>query len=149
MSENIHVVCPHCDAVNRVPVARLPAGGQCGKCHAPLFTGTPVALDERRFATHLARNDLPLIVDFWAPWCAPCRMMAPVFEEAARRLEPRARPIKINTEEAQGLAMQFGIRSIPTLVVFQNGRESGRTAGAMDLASLMSWANPLLATHGP
>jgi thioredoxin 2 len=139
MSESVHVVCPHCDAVNRVPRARLAAGAKCGRCHAPLFTGTPVALDERRFATHLGRSDLPLVVDFWAPWCAPCRMMAPIFEEAARTLEPSARLVKVDTEQAQGLAMQFGIRSIPTLAVFRGGREVARTAGAMDLASLLAW----------
>ncbi len=139
MSETIHVVCPHCDAVNRLPRARLEAGAKCGKCHRLLFTRAPLALDAGRFATHLARSELPLVVDFWAPWCAPCRMMAPVFDEAARQLEPNARLVKVNTEEAQGLAMQFGIRSIPTLAVFQGGRELGRTAGAMDLATLMSW----------
>ncbi|MBK1732082.1 thioredoxin TrxC [Thiococcus pfennigii] len=139
MSESVHVVCPHCDAVNRVPRARLAAGAKCGRCHAPLFAGTPVALDERRFATHLGRSDLPLVVDFWAPWCAPCRMMAPIFEEAARTLEPGARLVKVDTEQAQGLAMQFAIRSIPTLAVFRGGREVARTAGAMDLASLLAW----------
>lgn len=139
MSESVHVVCPHCDAVNRVPQHRLGAGAKCGKCHEKLFAGAPTALDERRFATHAGRSDLPLVVDFWAPWCAPCRMMAPVFEEAARQLEPAARLVKVNTEEAQGLAMQLGIRSIPTLAVFQRGRELGRTAGAMDLASLVAW----------
>ncbi|AGA91083.1 thioredoxin [Thioflavicoccus mobilis 8321] len=144
MSENVHVVCPHCDAVNRVPRPRLGAGAKCGKCHGPLFTGAPVALDERRFATHLGRSDLSLVVDFWATWCAPCRMMAPIFEEAARTLEPSARLVKVDTEQAQGLAMQFGIRSIPTLAVFRGGREVARTAGAMDLASLLAWVRPHL-----
>jgi thioredoxin 2 len=144
MSEVVHVVCPHCDAVNRVPRERLASGAKCGKCHSALFVGTPVALDERRFATHLSRSDLPLVVDFWAPWCAPCRMMAPVFEEAARSLEPSARLVKVNTEEAQGLAMRFGIRSIPTLAVFRGGQEVGRTAGAMDLARLSAWVRGYL-----
>jgi thioredoxin 2 len=139
MSEPVHVVCPQCDAVNRVPSARLGEGAKCGKCHAPLFVGAPLALDEQRFDRHLGRGDLPLVVDFWAPWCGPCRSMAPAFEEAARRLEPGVRLAKVNTEEAQGLAMRFGIRSIPTLAIFRGGREIARTAGAMDLGSLTAW----------
>jgi len=139
MGELVHVVCAQCDAVNRLPRQRLGGGGKCGKCHAALLAGVPLALDERRFATHLGRSDLPLVVDFWAPWCAPCRMMAPAFEEAARQLEPAARLIKVNTEEAQGLAMRYGIRSIPTLAVFRGGQEVARTAGAMDLTGLMAW----------
>jgi thioredoxin 2 len=139
MSNMVHVVCPHCDAVNRVPSERLGQGAKCGKCHAALFVGAPLPLDERRFIRHTERSDLPLVVDFWAPWCGPCRMMAPAFEEAARRLEPRARLVKVNTEEAQGLAARFGIRSIPTLAIFRQGREVTRTAGAMDLGRLLGW----------
>ncbi len=139
MTQAVHVVCPHCDAVNRVPAERLGEEAKCGKCRAPLFAGAPLALDEGRFAKHLGRGDLPLVVDFWAPWCAPCRAMAPAFEAVARRIEPRARLIKVNTEEAQTLAGRYGIRSIPTLVVFRGGREVGRTSGAMDAAALESW----------
>ncbi|MEY6431124.1 thioredoxin TrxC [Thioalkalicoccus limnaeus] len=144
MNENVHVVCPHCDGVNRVPRGRLGAGPRCGRCHASLFTARPVALDEARFATHVQRSDLPLIVDFWAPWCGPCRMMAPIFEEAARRIEPAARLIKVDTDEAQGLAAKYGIRSIPTLAVFRGGHEAARTAGAMDLTALLAWLRPNL-----
>lgn len=139
MSEPIHIVCPHCDAINRVPHARLGDEAKCGKCHASLFTGAPLALDELRFGQHVGRSDLPVVVDFWAPWCAPCRMMAPVFEEAAKRLEPRVRMVKVNTEESQGLAMRYGIRSIPTLAVFRGGQEVARTAGAMDFGGLVAW----------
>ena len=139
MTQAVHVVCPRCDAVNRVPPDRLAEDAKCGKCRAPLFAGAPLALDEGRFAKHLGRSDLPLVVDFWAPWCAPCRAMAPAFEAVARRIEPQARLIKVNTEEAQGLAMRQGIRSIPTLVVFRGGQEVARTSGAMDAAALENW----------
>lgn len=140
MSESLHVVCPACDAVNRVPSERLGPGAKCGKCRTALFTGRPIELDERRFARHLERSDLPLLVDFWAPWCGPCRMMAPAFEAAASRLEPRLRLLKVNTEEAQGLAARLGIRSIPTLALFRAGAEVARTAGAMDTGGIVAWA---------
>ena len=139
MSESLHVVCPACDAVNRIPRARLSDAPNCGKCHRPLFSGAPLALDESRFAHVLSRSDLPLLVDFWAPWCGPCRMMAPAFEAAAGRLEPNVRLIKVNTEEAQALAARLGIRSIPTLALFQAGAEVARTAGAMDTAGILRW----------
>ncbi len=144
MTQAVHVVCPHCDAVNRVPAERLGEEAKCGKCREPLFAGAPLALDEGRFAKHLGRGDLPLVVDFWAPWCAPCRAMAPAFEAVARRIEPRARLIKVNTEEAQALAGRYGIRSIPTLVIFRGGREVARTSGAMDAAALENWIRRML-----
>jgi thioredoxin 2 len=144
MAESLHVVCPHCDAVNRLPAGRLAQGPSCGKCHRPLFDGHPVALDEGRFERHLARGDLPMLVDFWAPWCGPCRTMAPAFEAAAAQLEPQVRLVKVNTEEAQGLAMRFGIRSIPTLALLRGGSEVARTAGAMDTGRLVAWARQFL-----
>jgi thioredoxin 2 len=139
MSEPLHVVCPHCDAVNRLPQAKLGEGAKCGACHRPLFEGRPLPLDQARFERHVGRSDLPVLVDFWADWCGPCHMMAPAFEEAARQLEPTVRLVKVSTEEAQGLARQLAIRSIPTLVLFQGGRERARTSGAMDARSLVAW----------
>ena len=139
MSQPMIVVCPQCDAANRIPAERLADGGTCGKCKAPLFTGEPLELNAASFDTHLARSDIPLVVDFWAPWCGPCRSMAPAFAHAAKELEPAFRLAKVNTEEEQQLAARFGIRSIPTLALFRNGREVARQAGAMDAATLMRW----------
>jgi len=142
MSNPLHVVCPECDAVNYVPPNRLGAGancGKCGKCRAPLFSSVPLVLDERRAAHHIEHSRLPLVVDFWAPWCGPCRVMAPAFEEAARVLEPWARLAKVNTEEAQIMATRLGIRSIPTLILFKDGREVTRTTGALDADRLVAW----------
>ena len=140
MNEAVHIVCPHCDGINRVPVARLADGAMCGKCHQPLFTRHPLALDERRFARHAQKNDIPLLIDFWAPWCGPCRMMAPAFEQAAAQLEPDMRLVKVNTEEAQQLGARYGIRSIPTLMLMQGGHEIARQAGAMDTGGIINWA---------
>jgi thioredoxin 2 len=139
MSESLHIVCPHCDAVNRIPARRLEEGPKCGKCHRPLFSGHPVELTAANFERHVTRSDIPVVADFWAPWCAPCRMMAPAFEQAARQFEPRVRFAKVNTEAEQGLGMQFGIRSIPTMALFRGGREVARQAGAMAASDILHW----------
>jgi thioredoxin 2 len=144
MVESVHVVCPACGVVNRLAKERLADGGKCGKCHNRLFDGHPVAMDEAGFRRHVESNDVPVLIDFWAPWCGPCRMMAPKFEEAAKRLEPQLRLGKVNTEEAPALASALGIQSIPTLALFRAGREVARISGAMDAARIAQWVAPHL-----
>ena len=143
-ANSLHVVCPHCHATNRVASDRLGHAPECGKCHKPLFAGHPVALDEASFEKHIARSDLPVLVDFWASWCGPCRMMAPQFEQAARQMEPHVRLVKVNTEEAQTLAAKLQIRSIPTLALFVGGREVARQPGAMGAADIVRWTQAAL-----
>jgi len=125
--------------MNRVPSTRLSERPNCGQCHAPLFPGHPIALTAANFDRHASRGDIPLVVDFWAPWCGPCRMMAPAFEQAARMLEPQVRLAKVNTEEEQGLAARFGIVSIPTLILFRAGHQVAKQPGALGPQDIVRW----------
>jgi thioredoxin 2 len=136
--------CPHCAARNRVPAARLVDGPACGRCHQRLFTGKPLVLDASRFEAHAVASGLPLLVDFWAPWCGPCLSMAPHFEAAARQLEPGLRLGKVDTEAEPGLGSRFSIRSIPTLVLFHGGRELGRQSGSVGTDQIVRWARTTL-----
>lgn len=138
------IVCPHCSAVNRVPAGKPADDARCGKCREALFDGKPVALTSQTFTRHLTRNSIPVVVDFWADWCGPCKMMAPEFVRAAQALEPEVRFAKLDTEAAQDQAAAMGIRSIPTLILFQGGQEITRQSGAMPAGQIVQWVRDSL-----
>ena len=140
MDERPHIVCPHCGAVNRVPRSRPAAAAQCGACHRKLFEGHPVAVDPAGFEKHVRATDIPVLVDVWAPWCGPCRAMAPQFERAAAALEPDIRLLKLNADEAPEISARLGVRGIPALFLMQGGQVLGQTAGAMDANAIVDFA---------
>jgi thioredoxin 2 len=139
MNASLHIVCPHCHTTNRVRQSDLANAPDCGSCHQALFVAHSLALNEVNFDRHIIRSQIPVLVDFWAPWCAPCRQMAPAFEQAAAQLEPKVRLVKVDTEAVPALGTRFNIRSIPTLALFVGGKEVARQAGAMGAADIVRW----------
>lgn len=139
MAETLHAVCIHCNATNRIPVASEGKEINCGRCHQPLFGQAPASVNATAFQAQVDRSDVPVVVDFWAPWCGPCKMMAPAFAQVSSAMGTRARFIKVNTDDEQALGAQFNIRSIPTLAVFQGGREIARISGALPAGDLQRW----------
>ena len=144
MSGPVHIVCPHCRAINRVPSGRPAAVARCGQCHKDLFTAQPVEVDEAGFSFHISRNDIPVLVDVWAPWCGPCRSMAPQFARAALVLEPSVRLLKLNADNAPAVSAQFAVRSIPTMLLLHVGKLVGTVSGAMESGAIVAWVQDRL-----
>ena len=145
MSGGRQIVCGNCGQINRLPAERSASDARCGSCHKPMFTGHPVEVDAEGFDRHVARGDIPVLVDVWAPWCGPCRAMVPMFERAAQQLEPRVRLLKLNADTASDVTSRLGITGIPTLLLMRNGQEISRSSGAMDAARIVAWTENALA----
>jgi thioredoxin 2 len=144
MSETRQIVCGRCGRINRLPAGRAPETARCGACHQPMFAG-PIEVDEQAFARHVANSDIPLLVDVWAPWCGPCRAMAPMFERAAQQLEPKVRLLKLNSDDSPATSSRLNVTGIPTLLLMRGGREIARHSGAMDARSIVAWTEAGLA----
>ena len=144
MNNTVNIVCPHCSGVNRIPSDRLSDQPICGKCKQHLFAGNPLDLQDSNFDRHISRNDIPVLIDFWAPWCGPCKVMGPAFAQAASELEPKIRLGKVNTEAEPNIAMRMKISSIPTMILFRGGKELQRQSGAMTAAGINNWLQSVL-----
>lgn len=146
MNDSVNIVCPNCSSVNRIPSNRLDDQPICGKCKQHLFDGVPLELHADDFDRHISRNEIPVVVDFWAPWCGPCKAMGPAFAQAATELEPHIRLAKLNTEAEPNIAMRMKISSIPTIVLFRGGKELQRQSGAMTAAGISNWIQSAMST---
>ena len=145
MSASHQVVCGGCGKINRLPVERTATTARCGSCHQPIFSARPIEVDEAAFDRHVTHSDIPVLVDVWAPWCGPCRAMAPMFERAAQQLEPGVRLLKLNSDKAPSVSSRLGISGIPTLLLMRGGKEIARTSGAMDTKNIVAWTTAGLA----
>ncbi|MDE2333637.1 MAG: thiol reductase thioredoxin [Rhodospirillales bacterium] len=146
MSENVHVVCPSCGAINRAPPERM-AQARCGTCHKPLFEGHAVAVDEAGFERHVSRSDLPVLADMWGTWCPSCRVLAPHFEHAAAALEPRVRLVKLEVDKAPATSERLGIHAIPTMILFERGKEVARLVAVRTTDAIVRWVQDTLAAE--
>lgn len=149
MSEPAHIVCPHCAGINRIPPDKPARAAKCGRCHQALFSGRAFPVTAKTFDTQVTRNDIPVVVDFWAEWCGPCKAMAPAYERAAAELEPSIRFLKVDTEAERELASRYNIRSIPTLMLFRHGKVIAQRAGALDAQTLRAWLRQHTASYSP
>lgn len=150
MSEQVkHIVCPNCNSVNRIPSDKDARKAKCGHCHQPFFTGRPVPVSGKTFATQIERNDIPVVADFWAQWCGPCKAMAPAYERVASEFEPEVRFLKVDTEAEPEVSARYNIRSIPTLILFRNGKVVAQQSGALGAEALRSWLRRHTASFSP
>jgi len=144
MSEFTHIVCPHCNGTNRLILKNISHEVKCGRCKKQLLDTTPIELTTENISQHIEKNDIPVIIDFWAPWCGPCKVMGPNFEKASRNFKTKVRFAKVNTQDQESIGAHFAIRSIPTLIFFKEGRELDRISGALDASALINWVNSKL-----